>query len=109
MGGKVMPRPSHIPPGQWGTQIVFWSPITKKGRDQDGDETEDRCFAMRAYTVFDVDQVEGDHLDHLRSGMADTGETLSPCPSGKYVGDLPTDDVLVEMGNEGLGGGDRSE
>src|SRR5690348_686844 len=36
LGGRVMPRPSHVPPGQWGTQIVFWSPITKKGRDQDG-------------------------------------------------------------------------
>ncbi len=72
LGGRVMPRPSHVPPGQWGTQIVFWSPITKKGRDQDGDETEDRFFIMRTYTVFSVDQVEGDRLDHLRAGRADT-------------------------------------
>lgn len=23
LGGKVMPRPSHVPSGRWGTQIVF--------------------------------------------------------------------------------------
>jgi antirestriction protein ArdC len=72
MGGKVMPRPSHVPSGRWGTQIVFWSPITKAGRDQDGDETEDRFFVMRTYTVFNVDQVEGDHLNNLRAGKPDT-------------------------------------
>jgi hypothetical protein len=29
LGGKVMRRPDNVPGGQWGTQIVFWSPITK--------------------------------------------------------------------------------
>jgi len=72
LGGKVMPRPSHVPSGRWGTTIVFWSPVTKAVRDEDGDEKADRFFIMRSYTVFNVDQVEGDHLDHLRAGTADT-------------------------------------
>ena len=71
LGGKVMPRPSHVPSGRWGTQIVFWSPITKTVKDHDGEEEEDRFFVMRTYTVFNVDQVEGDHLDHLRAGRGD--------------------------------------
>ena len=26
LGGRVMPRPDQIPPGKWGTQIMFWAP-----------------------------------------------------------------------------------
>ncbi len=76
MGGKVMPRPTHIPSGQWGTQIVFWSPVVKTERDEEGDEKADRFFIMKTYTVFNVDQVEGAHLDHLRSCTADTSEGI---------------------------------
>ena len=70
LGGKVMPRPSHVPAGQWGTQIVFWSPIKKTVTNDIGQEEEDRFFIMKTYTVFNVDQVEGDHLDHLRAGQS---------------------------------------
>lgn len=67
LGGKVMPRPSHVPPGRWGTQIVFWSPVTKTVTNHDGEDEEDRFFLMRTYTVFNIDQVRGEHLDHLRA------------------------------------------
>jgi len=72
LGGKVMPRPLHVPPGKWGTTIVFWTPVAKTERDEEGDEKTDRYFLMRSYTVFNVDQVEGDHLDHLRVGHEET-------------------------------------
>ncbi|MDB5350144.1 MAG: traC 1 [Planctomycetota bacterium] len=72
MGGQVMRRPDGVPEGQWGTQIVFWSPITKRVKDDTGKDEEDRFFIMKSYTVFNVEQVEGGQLDHLRSGMADT-------------------------------------
>jgi antirestriction protein ArdC len=74
MGGKVMPRPSHVPSGKWGTQIVFWTPVVKSERDAEGEEKTDRYFVMRSYTVFNVDQVEGGHLDHLRAGKPDTND-----------------------------------
>jgi antirestriction protein ArdC len=72
LGGKVMRRPESVPEGQWGTTIVFWTPVTKTEQDAEGDEKTDRYFVMRSYTVFNVDQVEGGQLDHLRAGMADT-------------------------------------
>lgn len=34
LGGKVMARPPHVPSGRWGTQIVFWTPITKSVKDE---------------------------------------------------------------------------
>jgi antirestriction protein ArdC len=75
LGGRVMKRPPHVPEGQWGCRIVFWSPVTKTVRNDQGDEEPDRFFVLRLYTVFNVDQVEG--LDHLRAGQGDTGEPLA--------------------------------
>ncbi len=71
-GGSVMRRPDNVPRGQWGTTIVFWRPITKTEMDANGDEQEEKYFLLKTYTVFNIDQVEGDHLDHLRVGHADS-------------------------------------
>ena len=66
LGGKVMRRPDHVGPGEWGTKIVFCAPITKKKTTVEGDEVEDRFFMLKTYCVFNADQVEG--VDHLRIG-----------------------------------------
>lgn len=68
LGGKVMRRPSHVPQGKWGTKIVFCKAITKKKKDHD--EPEETYFLLRTYTVFNIDQIEGDHLDYLRVGYS---------------------------------------
>lgn len=74
IGGRVKPRPADVPSGQWGTTIVFWSPITKAVKGDTGQIEEDRFFVLKSYTVFNVDQVDGDHLDHLRAGQGDTAQ-----------------------------------
>jgi antirestriction protein ArdC len=68
-----MPRPDHIPPGKWGTQICFWTPITKKVRNENGEDDEDKFYVLRLYTVFNVDQIIG--LDHLKARESDTTES----------------------------------
>ena len=78
LGGKVMRRPADVPEGRWGTTIVFWTPVTKTEKDAEGDEKTDRYFVMRSYTVFCIDQVQGDHLDHLRAGHPDTTSDAAP-------------------------------
>ncbi len=75
LSGRVMPRPDDVPPGRWGTQIVFWSAISKKVENDQGDLEDDRFFVLRLYTVFNVDQVEG--LNHLRAGQPDTSESIA--------------------------------
>lgn len=72
MGGRVIPRPLDTPPGKWGTQICYWSPVNKRVRNEDGDLEDERFFVLRLYTVFNIDQVTG--LDHLRAGQPDTTE-----------------------------------
>ena len=67
MGGRIMRRPNDVPPGEWGCGIIFWSKMTKTEENENGDEEEKGIFFMKQYAVFSVDQVEGDHLDHLRA------------------------------------------
>ena len=72
LGGRVMRRPHNVSRGQWGTAIVFWRNVTKKEKDANGEEGETTYFLLKTYTVFNIDQVEVDHLDHLRVGHIDS-------------------------------------
>ena len=65
LGANVKKRPADVPAGRWGTQIVFWKQITKtKTAETDPDKT---FPLLRYYTVFNVDQVEGEVVDRLRA------------------------------------------
>lgn len=64
-GGQVKKRPENVKPGKWGTSICFTAPVTKKKRATDGTEEDDKFWLLKSYTVFNLDQVEGD-FDHLR-------------------------------------------
>lgn len=101
LGGRVMPRPSHVSPGKWGTQIVFWSPVNKKVVNSQGDLEDDRFFVLRLYTVFNIDQVEGTKLDHLRASQADTSEPLE-------VDYQPAEDAIEATGATFRFGGGRA-
>ncbi len=66
LGGMVKRRPADVRPGEWGTSIVFWKPVTKTEVDpKTGDEEEITFGFLKNYTVFNADQVDGD-FDHLR-------------------------------------------
>jgi antirestriction protein ArdC len=68
LGGNVMCRPQSVQPGQWGTNITFYRSVTKTENDTNDAKREETYHLLRTYTVFCVDQVEGEHLDHLRFG-----------------------------------------
>lgn len=68
LGGKVQRRPANVPAGKWGTNIVFFKTIARTEIDQEtGEEAEKSFPILRTYTVFNIDQVEGEHLSHLRA------------------------------------------
>lgn len=69
LGGRVKKRPADVPPGQFGTSIVFCKPVSKKTTADTGEECEGKFFVLRTYTVFNLDQVDGP-FDHLRVGNA---------------------------------------
>ncbi len=67
LGAQVRKRPAGMKPGQWGTQIVFYKQVKKTKVDDQGEE-KTNCFPfLRTYTVFNVEQVDGESVDHLRA------------------------------------------
>jgi antirestriction protein ArdC len=102
LGGKVMRRPATVPEGQWGTTVVFWSPVTKTVKNDTGQEEEDKFFVMKSYTVFNIDQVEDDHLDRLRASQGDDSDVYPA------IDHEPADETIAATGADIRFGGDRA-
>ncbi len=101
LGGRVQKRPANVPPGQFGTSIVFCKPVSKKTTAETGEECEDKFFVLRTYTVFNLDQVDGP-FDHLRVGSA-------PLPAHEIEQRHEhADAVIAATGADIRHGGDRA-
>ncbi|HWB09929.1 MAG TPA: ArdC family protein [Pirellulales bacterium] len=46
LGGKVMRRPEGVAAGDWGTQIVFCSAVTKEETNDDGEQVRRKFFVL---------------------------------------------------------------
>ena len=68
MGCFIKRRPDDVLPGQWGTTLAVYIPITKKVEDPDNeDEDEEETFWMlRKFAVFNADQVLGAAAEQLQ-------------------------------------------
>jgi antirestriction protein ArdC len=101
LGGQVKRRPDNVPPGEWGTGIIFWNKTTKVEENDDGEEEKKDIFFLRTYTVFNIDQVEGEHLDHLRVG----GTIINTNPIDTYE---EADAVIAATGADIRYGGNQA-
>jgi antirestriction protein ArdC len=54
---QALPLDAHVRKGETGTTVVFTKKLTV--RDNKGDDTERRISMLRAYTVFNVEQIDG--------------------------------------------------
>lgn len=72
LGCQVKKHPENVKPGQWGTSIIFFRQVKKTKTDESGAEKIESFPLMRFYTVFNLDQVQGDNLDHLRPSTEPT-------------------------------------
>lgn len=89
--GEVKRRPPHVEPGDWGARIVFYSPIKKTvTNEQTGEQDEETFFVLRSYSVFNIDQVEGKHLDRYRVDLEHQDQTW---PNFK-----PAEDLIAATG-----------
>jgi antirestriction protein ArdC len=100
MGGQVIARPTSVPSGEWGAKIVFYKPVTKTKINRNGEEVEDKFCVMRTYTVFNIEQVKGKHLDHLRAGYC---ASKDPEVSIREV-----DELVKNAGVDIMHGGNRA-
>ena len=94
-------RPSDVPPGRWGCQVIFFKWITKLERNDRGEEVEVQYPLLRTYTVFSVDQVEGAHLDRFGVGELEVNPDFSDFE--------PAEEAITATGADiRLGGGQAS-
>ena len=99
-GCCVQKRPDNVPPGQWGTNIVFCKPVSKTVTDPDtGDEEENKFFMLRTYTVFNADQVSGAERFRVveEPGMGDAQPDFAPA-----------EELIVATGASIRHGGERA-
>jgi len=75
LGGQVMRRPNDVEPGEWGTTIIFYKPLQILEEDEDGEKKQKTIYMLRTYTVFNIDQVAGECLNHLRVGHSVATDT----------------------------------
>lgn len=102
LGCQVLRRPEHIAPGRWGTQIVFFKPVTKKVIDlKSGEEDEERFCVLRTYSVFNADQVTGPTAHQYQVPEIQGDEAIHPDFA-------PADDLIANSGAEIRYGGDRA-
>ncbi len=52
--------------GQKATKIVLWKPVSRKRRNEVGEEVDDRFFILKQFSVFNAEQTTG--LDEFRVG-----------------------------------------
>lgn len=82
MGGQVRK-------GSKGTTVVFYRVFEKEARQSD--DAADRFFVLRHYTLFNLDQVDGEHLDKYRPGSAVDG--TAECVRDQWV--VRADDAIT--------------
>ncbi|MBN9519462.1 DUF1738 domain-containing protein [bacterium] len=100
IGCRVKARPPHVPSGRWGCNVVFCKPVTRKPKDaEDGDEREGKYLVLRNFTVFSVDQVEGEAADRLRAEARDRVD---------FIDYLPAERAIAATGADIRHGGDRA-
>ncbi|KKL62873.1 hypothetical protein LCGC14_2180770 [marine sediment metagenome] len=76
LGCVVKKRPDDVEPGQWGASIVFYRQVSKTVTDDNGQERDERFPLMRTFTVFNVEQVEGEFAEKYQvQDEPTTGET----------------------------------
>ena len=67
LGAEVKRRPTDVAPGTWGCKIIFYKPVTKQVVDaKTGEEDESRYLILKSFSIFNIDQVDGAHLDRFR-------------------------------------------
>lgn len=71
LGGQVKKRPDNVE--HWGTPVVFYKVLEVPDKKKDGTPITKKIFFLRTYTVFNVDQVEGEKVDKYRASVAYAG------------------------------------
>lgn len=85
LGGQVRCRPDDIPQGGWGCRIIYCREISRTRATDEG-ERDEKYKLLRSYVVFNLDQVDGEALDHLRHNPAARPAVADYEPAERAIG-----------------------
>ena len=100
IGAQVKKRPADVKPGDFGTTIVFYKQV-KKTKIENGEEKTEKFPILRTFTVFNVDQVDGESVDHLRA-------STEPVPQDFHPDYASAREAIAATGADIRYGGDRA-
>jgi len=98
LGGCVKRRPSNVPSGRWGTNVVFYKPIKTTKVNRHGIEEETTFPILRSFTLFNADQCDG----------VDQFQCRGEVPTSNFVDYAPADEVIDATPADIRFGGDRA-
>jgi|GEM_PF-640862 len=99
IGCQVKARPSGVQSGRWGCNLVFCKSVKKKSKGMDEDEEpKGEYLLLRNFTVFSLDQVEGEYADRLRTEVVSEKKPLF----------APVERAVAATGADIRHGGDRA-
>lgn len=101
LGAKVRRRPDGVPPGRWGTQVVFYQPVEREVRGESGEVKTETFPLLRTYTLFNADQVDGVPANRLQPA----GPTIPSSPQQRFTA---AEAALAQCGADLRHGGDRA-
>ncbi len=92
--------------GEHGTTVVFNRPLEvddPKNKDATGKPKKKKIWLLRYYTVFNLTQVDGEKLDHLRPAKPDPNVAIALLPNWE-----PADRLIKATGAKIEYGGNRA-
>ena len=69
---QVKASGGYVCRGQKATKIILWKPISRKRKNEEGEEVDDDFLVMREFYVFNAEQTSG--LNHYQVGFAQPKE-----------------------------------
>jgi antirestriction protein ArdC len=101
LGGTVKKRPADVAPGEWACKVVFFKPLKVKKQKLTGEEELKQFALLRTYSIFNIDQCEGEKLDRFRVDPNPDAEDASPNFE-------PMEQLIEASGADIRYGGDRA-
>lgn len=99
LGGQVKKRPDDVASGEWGTKVVFFKPIKRIKKDDQGEEKVTSFPLLRDYVVFNADQVEGEVMDKFRVQPPSENSTIDFEPAETVIAATGAD-IRHQAGSE---------
>ena len=70
--------------GERGTTIVFWRKVTKKGQDENGEESKETFPLLRTWSVFNIAQVEGKVAEEFQISSQSSGHRFQEVDRNEF-------------------------